>query len=105
MREPNSYNRIYEIVKKIPSGKVATYGQIARLVGLSGHARQVGYALHNLPSTSDVPWQRVINGQGRISFPVESVEWNMQKSMLESEGIQFSLNNTVSLHKYQWKPL
>jgi methylated-DNA-protein-cysteine methyltransferase-like protein len=94
---------IYQIVKKIPSGKVATYGQIARLAGLSGHARQVGYALYNLPSGSDVPWQRVINSRGRLSFPEESVAWHMQKSILESEGILFSENNTISMSKYQWK--
>ncbi len=104
MDKQNTYQRIYRVVKKIPPGKVATYGQIARLAGLSGHARQVGYALHNLPSKSDVPWQRVINSRGRISFPAESVAWNMQKSILESEGIQLSENSTVSLFKYQWKP-
>ena len=104
MKKPNSYLRIYETVKKIPSGNVATYGQIARLAGLSGHARQVGYALHNLPSDSDVPWQRVINSRGGLRFPEESVVWHMQKSILESEGIQFDENHTISLLKYNWKP-
>jgi methylated-DNA-protein-cysteine methyltransferase-like protein len=104
MDQNNKYLTIYEIIKRIPVGKVATYGQIARLAGLSGHARQVGYALHNLPSDSDVPWQRVINSRGRLSFAEESVAWHMQKSILESEGIQFSDNNTVSMSKYQWKP-
>ena len=104
MDKQNTYQRIYRVVKKIPPGKVATYGQIARLAGLSGHARQVGYALHNLPSKSDVPWQRVINSRGRISFPPDSVEWNMQKSILQSEGIQFNENHTISLIQFQWKP-
>ena len=103
MEKQNSYHRIYQIVKKIPPGKVATYGQIARLAGLSGHARQVGYALHNLPSGSDVPWQRVINSRGRLSFPEESVAWYMQKSILESEAVEFSENNSIPLFKYQWK--
>jgi len=103
MEKQNTYQRIYQMVKKIAPGKVATYGQIARLAGLAGHARQVGYALHNLPSGSDVPWQRVINSRGRLSFPEESVAWHMQKSILESEGVKFSENNTISLLKYQWK--
>ncbi|UCF65196.1 MAG: MGMT family protein [bacterium] len=103
-RGKNNYSIIIEVVRKIPRGKVATYGQIARLAGLPGQARQVGYALHRLPSHSDVPWQRVINSQGRISFPPDSVAWNMQKSILHSEGIHFDRNETVSLAKYQWKP-
>ena len=60
----DSYQRIYEAVKRIPRGRVATYGQIATLAGLDGHARQVGYALHSLPDGSDIPWHRVINAKG-----------------------------------------
>jgi methylated-DNA-protein-cysteine methyltransferase-like protein len=104
MEKNSRYNTIYEVVKRIPPGKVATYGQIARLAGLPGQARQVGYALHNLPSGSDVPWQRVINRKGRISFPEDSVEWNMQKSILRSEGIHFDLQNNISLSRYKWRP-
>jgi methylated-DNA-protein-cysteine methyltransferase-like protein len=103
MEKKSRYNSIYEIVKRIPAGKVATYGQIARLAGLSGHARQVGYALHNLPSGSDVPWQRVINRHGKISFDTDTIVWNMQKSLLEAEGVVFDENCTISLSEYQWK--
>jgi methylated-DNA-protein-cysteine methyltransferase-like protein len=103
MEKKSRYAIIYEVVKIVPAGKVATYGQIARLAGLPGQARQVGYALHNLPSGSDVPWQRVINSQGRISFPRDSVAWTMQKSILESEGVAFDENHTISLSRYQWK--
>ena len=104
MAQKNNYRTIYEVVKRIPLGKVATYGQIARLAGLPGQARQVGYALHHLPSNSDVPWQRVINGRGKISFPPDSVAWNMQKSILQSESIHFSKTHVISLFKYQWNP-
>ena len=65
------YRRIFEAVNKIPHGKAATYGQIARLAGLGSHARLVGYALHNLPANSTVPWHRVINSNGKISLPKE----------------------------------
>src|SRR6185436_18609812 len=60
------YQRIYRIVRRIPRGRVATYGQVALLAGLKGHARQVGYALHALPDAETVPWQRVINARGEI---------------------------------------
>ena len=66
---------------------MATYGQIASLAGMAGHARQVGYALHHLPDGSRVPWHRVINARGRISFHPSSMEWAVQKALLESEGV------------------
>ena len=59
--------RIYAIVRRIPRGRIASYGQVARLAGLPGHARQVGYALHALPEDSGIPWHRVINARGRTS--------------------------------------
>ena len=62
-----TYARIYGVVRRIPRGRVATYGQIARLAGLPNHARQVGYALHALPDDSRVPWQRVVNHRGEVS--------------------------------------
>ena len=63
----STYQRIYDVVRRIPAGRVATYGQVAALAGLPGHARQVGYALHALEDHSGVPWQRVINAGGRVS--------------------------------------
>ncbi len=66
------YPRIYSVVRRIPNGRVATYGQIARLAGLPGGARQVGYALHALDEDSDVPWQRVVNARGRVSSRLEA---------------------------------
>lgn len=63
-----SYERIYAVVKRIPRGRVATYGQVADLAGLHGHARQVGYALHATPAHVRIPWQRVVNSKGEISL-------------------------------------
>jgi methylated-DNA-protein-cysteine methyltransferase-like protein len=80
---------IWETVKQIPKGKVATYGDIATLSGLSGQQRLVGYALHNLPPKSNVPWQRVINAQGRISLPRRTAGYRRQKKLLEKEGVVF----------------
>ncbi len=97
------YRRIYQVAAQIPFGKVATYGQIARLAGLPGHARLVGYALHNLPADMDVPWQRVINAQGRISLPKDSGAYDIQRALLEQEQIVFE-RERIDLSKYQWKP-
>ena len=90
------YETIYEIVRKIPKGKVATYGQVARLCGLRQHARLVGYALHNLKPNSGVPWHRVINSKGMISFPKTAPAYQHQKDLLEEEGIVFK-NEKVNL--------
>lgn len=95
--------RIYDVVSRIPPGRVATYGQIARLAGLPGLARQVGYALHSLPFGSDVPWHRVINAQGRISLREGSYEHWLQRSLLESEGVVFDGQGKVDLHQFQWR--
>jgi alkylated DNA nucleotide flippase Atl1 len=65
----SKYTRIYDVVRRIPWGKVATYGQVADLAGLYGKARLVGYALYQVPLESDVPWQRVVNARGRSPIP------------------------------------
>lgn len=87
---------------RIPKGKVASYGQIARVSGFSRQARLVGYALHNLPHGVDVPWQRVINSQGRMSFPENSKPYKKQKELLEREGIVF-VNGKTDLTRFGWK--
>ena len=94
--------RIYEMVRRIPRGKVATYGQIARLAGYSGHARQVGYALSALPEANDVPWQRVINAQGKISTRSMPDLPNPQAELLEAEGIHFE-DGKIDLGRYRWE--
>ncbi len=102
-RKPSdSYQKIWSTVEKIPKGKVATYGQVARISRLPRQARLVGYALHNLPHGIDVPWQRVMNSQGRISFPENSLTYIKQKELLETEGIIF-VRGKVDLKKFGWK--
>lgn len=98
---PDSYKLIWQTVKQIPKGKVATYGQIAKLCGLNGQARLVGYALHNLPEKTKVPWQRVINSKGKISFPPNSTTYRSQKSLLKKEGIKF-INDKIDMRTYGW---
>ena len=96
------YARIWSVVKKIPRGRVATYGQIATLAGLDGHARQVGYALHNLPGSSRVPWHRVINARGEVSPRSHGDSHELQRLLLEAEGVEFTLDGRVDLRKFQW---
>jgi methylated-DNA-protein-cysteine methyltransferase-like protein len=99
----SSYKRIYSIVRDIPRGRVATYGQIARLAGLSGQARQVGYALSALSAEQDVPWHRVINSRGEISKRSEPGMEQIQQALLEQEGIKFENDSRIQLHYYQWQ--
>ncbi len=98
----NAYERIYAAVRRIPGGRVATYGQIATLAGLDGHARQVGYALHNLPDRSDVPWHRVINARGEVSLRSGGDSHELQRMLLKAEGVKFSKDGRVALTKYRW---
>jgi methylated-DNA-protein-cysteine methyltransferase-like protein len=103
MPPSDTRTRIYAIVKRIPRGRVATYGQVATLAGLDGHARQVGYALHSLPDNIDVPWHRVINARGEISPRSAGDSHELQRMLLEGEGVEFSLDGRVALKKYRWK--
>jgi len=97
------YSKIYNVVRLIPPGKVATYGQIARLTGMTGQARLVGYALHCLPKNSDIPWHRVVNRLGQISLSQSLNDSGaVQRNLLESEGIYFNLDGSVELQRYQW---
>lgn len=99
-----AYERIYAVVRRIPRGRVATYGQVARLAGLAGRARQVGYALHALPDGSRVPWQRVVNAAGRAS-PRAAPGWDaVQRQLLEREGVRFDASGRTELARYQWRP-
>ncbi|MCP4664052.1 MAG: methyltransferase [bacterium] len=97
------YARIYAVIRAIPAGRVVTYGQIAALAGLSGHARQVGYALHAL-TDDDVPWHRVINARGEISRRSDPGPEPLQRVMLESEGVVFDEHGRVDLRRFGWEP-
>ncbi len=101
MSASEAYGRIFQTVRDIPQGKVATYGQIAEMAGYPQQARMVGYALHSIPDDLEIPWHRVINAQGKISLS-ESGWGRLQRSLLEEEGIRFSANGTISLAKYRW---
>jgi len=94
------YARIYDVVRQIPSGCVATYGQIALLAGLPRQARMVGYALHNIPKNMELPWHRVVNAKGQISLSGE-IGQNLQQAKLEAEGIVFH-NGKIDLKKFLW---
>ncbi len=103
--EPSSYDRIYAVVRRIPKGRVATYGQVAELAGLAGHARQVGYALHALRDDGrPVPWQRVINAKGECSARSEPGAEHVQRQMLEREGVAFDDRGRVDLARHRWRP-
>jgi len=98
---------IYEVTKKIPRGRVATYGQVAALAGLPGHARLAGYALYNLPEQlhGKVPWQRVINARGEISYSESRRGGDfLQHELLEKEGVEFDARGRVDLRRYKWEP-
>lgn len=99
-----SYDRIYRVVKRIPRGRVATYGQVASLAGLANHARQVGYAMHALQSDSGVPWHRVLNYRGGVSERSVAGMERVQRALLESEGIAFGPRGRVDLIRVQWRP-
>lgn len=100
----SSYQRIYAVVRKVPRGRVATYGQIAALAGLPGQARQAGYALSALPPATAVPWHRVINAMGAVSVRSAGGDGLQQRLLLEAEGIEFDARGRVRLALFQWRP-
>jgi methylated-DNA-protein-cysteine methyltransferase-like protein len=95
------YEKIYAVIRKIPGGKVATYGQIARLAGLGPHARLVGYALHALTPDKRVPWHRVVGAGGKISLGGEG--FSTQRKLLESEGVEFNKGEKIPMDRFGWK--
>lgn len=97
------YELIWSEVRRIPRGRVATYGQIAELAGLEGHARHVGYALHHLPAGSDVPWHRVVNAKGEISPRSAGDSHELQRILLEAEGVALDDRGRVALASCRWK--
>ena len=90
---------------QIPPGQLATYGQIAELIGVWGAARQVGWALRRLPLPSPIPWHRVVNAQGRISFTPsrEGSDW-IQRELLLAEGIPVDAAGRLPLARHRWQP-
>jgi len=104
LREPKSFfRRTAVIIKKIPRGKVATYGQIAALAGQPRAARQVAWVLHSASEKEGLPWHRVINSRGTISLP-RMAGYEVQRALLKKEGIKFDRNDYVDLARFQWRP-
>ncbi|WP_342805928.1 methylated-DNA--[protein]-cysteine S-methyltransferase [Alteromonas sp. M12] len=97
------YERIWNTVLQIPIGKVASYGQIADLAGLPGRARLVGKALGYAPDSLQVPWHRVLRADGKIAFPAQSDQSNLQTGLLQQENVAV-FNNRVKLKVFQWQP-
>lgn len=92
---------VFQAIAQIPVGAVATYGQIARLAGMPGAARYVGYCLRNLPKGSKLPWHRVIGAGGRIAFPNGSDAFLLQAKKLRKEGVECN-DGKISLRNFQW---
>ncbi len=100
-----SHERIYSVVARIPRGRVATYGQVARLANLPGHARLVGYALSALDERSRIPWHRVVNAEGRISLRSgDSPAGILQRLRLELERVVFDARGCIRLERFRWRP-
>jgi len=96
----SAFERIYEVVKKIPRGRVATYGQVAMLAGNPRWARVVGYALHNNPDNSKIPCHRVVNREGRVASGFAFGGSNVQRELLEKEGVVFEPDGHIDLDKF-----
>ena len=100
---PTNAERIWQVVAAIPKGRVATYGQVADLAGLPRAARLVGRTMSNLPKGSKLPWFRVLNSRGELSFARDSVRWRRQRDKLAAEGITL-IKGRLSLKAYRWQP-
>jgi len=98
----NWYQNVWKVVSEIPSGHVLTYGEVARLAGMPRQARRVSQALRRAPQGIKLPWHRVINAQGKISFPEDSSGWQEQKDMLQDEGVVF-LNGKIDLEHFGYR--
>jgi methylated-DNA-protein-cysteine methyltransferase related protein len=102
--EPSFFDRVYLVVKQIPRGMVASYGQIAALLGHPQAARTVGWALNALSGeqAGEVPWQRVINSAGRISISRADLSADLQRALLEEEGVEFDVRGYVDWKRFGW---
>jgi methylated-DNA-protein-cysteine methyltransferase-like protein len=94
--------RVFDMVRLIPKGRLMTYGQIATLLGEGYTARTVGYVMHD--AETDVPWQRVINAQGKVSTERILLPYNVQQQLLEQEGVVFNDKGKCNVDEYRFKP-
>ena len=103
MKEQSAFSKkVIELILKVPKGQVATYGQLAKLAGKPQGSRGVSWILHSSSKAYKLPWQRILNSQGRISFSVGTAEFIKQKRLLVSEGSVFDERNRIDLKKFQW---
>ncbi|HUP91221.1 MAG TPA: MGMT family protein [Solimonas sp.] len=103
MTRSESYKLIWAVVRRIPRGKVATYGQVAALAGFTRQPRLAGHALGQTPDGMKLPWYRVINAQGKISLPPNTKGAREQRRLLADEGVAF-MRGRVDLERYRWRP-
>ena len=101
-RRETFYEQVYSFVRAVPAGRVVTYGQVALELGAPAAARAVGYALFFLPGDNDVPWWRVINVRGAISFKNRGEAADLQRKLLEAEGVSFGEGGRADLNRYRW---
>lgn len=104
MASTGFFENVWAFVARIPYGSVATYGQVAAHLGNPRAARTVGWALHSTPDDLDIPWHRVINSKGRISTDCGEHSPDLQRRLLENEGVEFDGRGCTSLDRYQWLP-
>ena len=98
-RREDALRRIWEAVAAIPRGRVESYGSVARRAGLPRRARLVGHALRQAPDALQLPWHRVVNAAGRISFPEGSAQHDLQRRLLEGEGVRFRGRTVAREHR------
>ncbi len=101
-RTVSFFQRVYDVVRRIPYGRVASYGQVAMILEHPQAARTVGWAMHALPADSDVPWHRVINSQGRVSTSCLTHPPDLQRRLLEEEGVVFGADGRVDMRRFGW---
>lgn len=103
MSEQSAFSKkVIELIQQVPKGKVATYGQIAKLAGKPQGSRGVSWILHSSSKAYNLPWHRILNSKGKISFPEGTSEFKQQKKLLEKEGIEFDGDNEIDMVEFQW---
>jgi len=99
------FQQVWQLVGQIPQGQVASYRQIAAMLGNPRAARTVGWAMHSCPAELDLPWHRVINSKGKISLNADYTGGDLQRQLLETEGVYVDDNGIIDIQKYGWQPL
>lgn len=103
-RSESFYEQVYALVRRVPPGRVMTYGQVALELGAPAAARAVGYALHSLPANNDVPWWRIVNARGAVSLKGRGAQADLQRQLLEAEGVVFDPEERTDLARHRWWP-